>query len=48
MNGKEVAKWVSGFWAGAFLGALIACPAKEVSLPVSTVAAIVSAYVGWR
>jgi len=45
---SEVYKWISGFWGGVFLGALVACSAKEASLPVSAVISIVFAYLGWR
>lgn len=45
---KEASKWISGFFGGIFLGALIACPAKEVSLPVSGVICVVLGYLGWR
>jgi len=45
---SEVCKWISGFGGGVFLGALAACPAKEVSLPVSAVISIVFAYLGWK
>jgi len=44
----ELAKWISGFFGGTFLGALVACPAKEVSLPISAVLSIVFAYLGWK
>jgi len=32
---KKIFLWLSGFFAGIFLGALISCPRKEISLPVS-------------
>jgi len=45
---KEIGKWISGFWGGIFVGALVACPVKEISLPVSTILSIVFGYLGWR
>jgi len=48
MKGKEIAKWLSGFFGGVFLGALVACPVKEVSLPVSIVICIALGYIGWK
>lgn len=45
---KEICKWISGFGGGTFLGALIACPEKEISLPVSTILTIIFAYLGWK
>jgi len=40
MGRKSVFKWLSGLWSGVFIGALVACPAKEISLPVSFVLAL--------
>lgn len=38
---KAILWWFSGFAGGCFLGALIACPAKVISLLVTGVVAIV-------
>jgi len=38
---KTILWWFSGFAGGCFLGALIACPAKALSLPVMGVIAVV-------
>lgn len=46
MDKKTVFKWLSGLWAGIFVGALAACPAKEVSLPVSLFLAVAFGYLG--
>ncbi len=40
--------WISGFWAGVFLGALAACPAKHVSLPSSAAFAALFYWLGAR
>jgi hypothetical protein len=48
MRMKGAFLWLSGFWGGVFLGALVACPAKAISLPVSAVLAAVFAYLGAR
>ena len=45
---KTVYLWISGFWGGVFLGALVACPAKAVSLPVSAILAGAFAYLARR
>jgi len=44
---KTIFWWFSGFTAGCFLGALIACPAKAISLPVTGVIAVVLGLVAW-
>jgi len=38
---KTILWWFSGFAGGSFLGALIACPAKVLSLLVTGVIAVV-------
>jgi hypothetical protein len=45
---KKATLWLSGFFGGCFLGALIACPAKALSLPVTAVLAIIFGYFGAR
>ena len=40
--------WFSGFAGGCFLGALIACPAKALSLLVTGVIAVVLGFVAWK
>jgi hypothetical protein len=45
---KTILWWFSGFSGGCFLGALIACPAKGLSLTVTAVIAVVLGIVAWR
>ena len=40
---KKLLSWLSGLWTGILVGAAVACPAKEVSIPVSLVLAVVFA-----
>ncbi|MFQ6065998.1 MAG: hypothetical protein ACE5K3_01815 [bacterium] len=40
--------WFSGFAGGCFLGALIACPSKVISLLVTGVLAVVLGIMAWR
>ena len=40
---KKLFSWLSGLWAGILIGAAAACPAKEVSIPVSLILAVVFA-----
>ena len=35
--------WLSGVWTGIFIGALVACPVRHVSAPLSIVIAVVLA-----
>ena len=44
---KPILWWFSGFAGGCFLGVLIACPAKAISLPVTGVIAVVLGLVAW-
>jgi len=44
----KVCLWISGFWVGVFLGALISCPAKHISLPSSLILAAALAYLGLK
>lgn len=46
MSRKSLLKWLSGLWSGIFVGALVACPAKEVSLPVSFILALLFGLLG--
>jgi len=45
---KTILWWFSGFVGGCFLGALIACPAKALSLPVTGVIAVVLGLIAWK
>ena len=45
---KTILWWFSGVVGGCFLGALIACPAKALSLPVTGVIAIVLGLIAWK
>lgn len=40
---KKLFAWLSGLWSGILVGAAAACPAKEVSVPISLVLAVVFA-----
>jgi len=40
---KKLFSWLSGLWTGILVGAAVACPAKEASVTVSLVLAIVFA-----
>jgi len=44
---KTILLWFSGFAGGCFLGALIACPAKVLSLLTTGVVAIVLGIIAW-
>ena len=48
MGRKDLLKWFSGLWTGIFIGALIACPAKAISIPTSLFLAALFAFLGWR
>ena len=45
---KTILWWFSGFAGGCFLGALIACPAKSLSLSVTGIIAVVSGIIAWK
>jgi len=45
---KTILWWLSGFTGGCFLGALIACPAKALSLSVTGAVAVVLGIIAWR
>jgi hypothetical protein len=45
---KTILWWFSGFAGGCFLGALIACPAKSLSLPVTGVIAVDLGLIAWK
>jgi len=45
---KTILWWFSGFVGGCFLGALIACPAKALSLPATGVIAVVLGLIAWK
>lgn len=45
---KTILWWFSGFAGGSFLGALIACPAKGLSLGVTGAIAVVLGIIAWK
>jgi hypothetical protein len=45
---KTVLWWFSGFAGGCFLGALMACPAKGLSLTLTGVLTVVLGVFAWR
>ena len=45
---KTILWWFSGFAGGCYLGALIACPAKTLSLPVTGIITIVLAIIAGK
>jgi len=40
---KGLLYWLSGLWSGIFIGALVACPVRHVSAPLSLAIAIILA-----
>lgn len=45
---KTILWWFSGFAGGCFLGALIFCPTKALSLPVTGVIAVALGLIAWK
>lgn len=40
--------WLGGLWAGVAIGAAVACPVREISVPISIALAILFTVIGVR